>query len=322
MRGEAPEDHLPRMEWAVWWDKTIQRWHTEGLPQDLDGHAIKRYFNLDVDYQHWFPQILPGAPNRPTEHGQGWISNAQDYERLRPFLYPDQGLFDRDVIARWRVEQEEGSVVVWVTLSGFFWWPRELFGIEPHMYAFYDESDLMHRINEDQTRHMLRCIDTFCEVCTPDFMTFAEDMSYNHGPMVSRKLFDEFLSPYYQQVVPRLKDHGIVPIIDSDGDIEPLIPWFESVGLEGILPLERMAGVDVNRIRRNHPEWKLMGGFDKTVMHLGEERMRQEFERLMPVMKSGYFIPSVDHQTPPGVSLEDYRLFLRLLEEYTQKAVA
>ncbi len=109
-------------------------------------------------------------------------------------------------------------------------------------------------------------------------------------------------------------------MIDSDGDIEPLIPWFQEVGLEGILPLERMAGVDVNRIRANHPHWKMIGAFDKTVMHLGEAPMRAEFERLMPVMRSGRFIPSVDHQTPPGVSMQDYYLYLRLLREYAERA--
>jgi hypothetical protein len=33
-------------------------------------------------------------------------------------------------------------------------------------------------------------------------------------------------------------------------------------------------------------------------------------------MKSGGFIPSVDHQTPPSVSLEEYRAYLRILREY------
>ena len=46
--------------------------------------------------------------------------------------------------------------------------------------------------------------------------------------------------------------------------------------------------------------------------------MRAEFERLVPLMKTGGFIPSVDHQTPPGVSLEQYRCYLRLLDEYTR----
>jgi len=53
-------------------------------------------------------------------------------------------------------------------------------------------------------------------------------------------------------------------------------------------------------------------------MNQGEAVMRSEFERLVPLMKTGGFIPSVDHQTPPGVSLEQYRVYLRLLEEHTR----
>jgi hypothetical protein len=321
MKGEMPEDRLPVLEWAVWWDKTIERWLAEGLPGGLDTHGIKRFFGLDVDYQHWFLQIRPGAPGGPVRHGQGWIRSEEDYERLLPYLYPDPVPFDRETARRWAAEQARGEVVVWFTLSGFFWWPRVLFGIEEHLYAFYDHPELMLRINEDQARYIRQCIEQFCEVCTPDFATFAEDMSYNHGPMISRELFETFMLPFYRQTVPLLKERGIIPLIDSDGDVEPLIPWMEEAGLEGTHPLERMAGVDVGRIRERHPEWKMLGGFDKTVMHLGEQAMRAEFERLLPVMKSGRYIPSVDHQTPPGVSLEDYRLYVRLLKEYCARAV-
>jgi hypothetical protein len=34
-------------------------------------------------------------------------------------------------------------------------------------------------------------------------------------------------------------------------------------------------------------------------------------------MQSGGFIPSVDHQTPPHVTIDQYRLYRRLLDEYT-----
>ena len=42
-------------------------------------------------------------------------------------------------------------------------------------------------------------------------------------------------------------------------------------------------------------------------------QVRQE-----PLMKSGGFIPSVDYKTPPGDSLDQYRCYLRLLDEYTR----
>jgi hypothetical protein len=60
----------------------------------------------------------------------------------------------------------------------------------------------------------------------------------------------------------------------------------------------------------------MVGHYNKLVMHLGEAAMRNEFERLVPLMRKGGFLPSVDHQTPPAVSMDDYQLYLRLLEEY------
>ena len=85
--------------------------------------------------------------------------------------------------------------------------------------------------------------------------------------------------------------------------------------------MERQAGVDVARIKKNYPDIKIIGAYDKMVMPKGEEAMREEFERLLPTMKLGGFIPSCDHQTPPGVSLENYYIYLRLLGEYCKKAV-
>ena len=151
-------------------------------------------------------------------------------------------------------------------------------------------------------------------------MTFAEDMSYNLGPMLSKECYDEFMLPYYKKVIPLLKEYGVKVLIDTDGNVEPLIPWFKEAGIEGVLPLERQAGVDVNRIRENHPDWIMVGGYNKLIMHKGEEAMREEFERILPAMKSGRYVPSVDHQTPPDVTMENYKIYVKLLKEYAQKA--
>ena len=319
LAGGIPDDRFPIIEWATWWHLTLERWRTEGLPADLDGAGIKRLLGVDVDLQLWFPQLDYEVPCKEGGH---WIDSAADYDAIKPHLYPWPPRYDRDEWRRYRHQQEAGEVVLWITLEGFFWWPRVLFGIEQHLYAFYDEPELMHRINDDQATYMLKCLEFMEQDLLPDFMTFAEDMSYNHGPMISEGQFEEFMAPYYRRVVPWLRERGVAVLVDSDGDVEPLIPWWQSVGIHGCLPLERMAGVDINRVRTNHPDWIMIGGFDKTVMHLGEQAIRTEFERLMPAMKSSRYIPSVDHQTPPGVSLEDYHIYLRLLSEYAHKAVA
>ncbi|MDD2708279.1 MAG: uroporphyrinogen decarboxylase family protein [Verrucomicrobiae bacterium] len=314
-----PVDRLPAIEWAGWWNLTIERWRKEGLPGHLaDAGAIREHLGLDCCRQIWIAPRAATAPS-PASHGAALIENEEDYRRVKAHLYPAPG-FDHALPADWAPCQKDGQMVIWFTLEGFFWFPRTLFGIEGHLYAFSDQPELMHRINEDLLAFNLRVLDELCRICQPSFMTFAEDMSYNHGPMLSKQYFDEFLAPYYCRIVPAIKERGIIPLVDSDGDVTMLIPWLESVGIEGLLPLERMAGVDVARIRRDHPRFKMIGAFDKTIMHLGEDAMRREFERLLPVMKTGGFIPSVDHQTPPDVSLDQYRLYVSLLKEYCAKA--
>jgi hypothetical protein len=311
-----PVDRLPRLEWATWWDQTITRWHSEGLPASLtDTFAIHEYFGLDPYKQFWF-QLRRDSFPPARGHGLGFVTREEDYVALLPHLFPDND----DVLAEmspWAERQAHGEAVVWITLEGFFWYPRTLFGIERHFYAFYDQAELMRRMNQELVDYYLEFLPRMARLCRPTFMTFAEDMSYNHGPMLSKELYDEFVAPYYRQVVPLLQELDIIPIVDSDGDITRLVPWLAEVGVHGFLPLERQAGVDVGRLRNLDPRLQVIGHFDKMTMPCGEEALRAEFERLLPVMRTGGFIPSVDHQTPPGISLAEYRVYLRLLNEYS-----
>jgi len=313
-----PFDRLPVVEWVPWWDETTARWHREGLPASItDRYDMYRHFGLEVYYQDWFRGQSSTCPP-PPKHLAGVVSNMDDYERIREHLYP-WPVIDHEMWRRWSAEQKRGDAVIWFTLEGFFWFPRRLFGVEQHMYAFYDQPELIHRINSDLCAHSEKIIDELFKHYTPDFMTFAEDMSYNHGPMLSKPIFDEFLKPYYERIVPKLKAHGVIPFIDSDGDVTVLWQWLEPAGLEGILPLERQAGVDVAQLRREHPRLRMIGAFDKMVMNKGEAAIRAEFERLLPTCRTGGLIISTDHQPPPGVSLDNYQLYLKLFREYAGK---
>ena len=44
-------DRLPVIEWAPWWNLTVERWQQEGLKMPLrtsqEGWAIQRHFGLD-----------------------------------------------------------------------------------------------------------------------------------------------------------------------------------------------------------------------------------------------------------------------------------
>jgi hypothetical protein len=309
-------DRLPRWEWAMWWDETLARWRREGLPGELqEVFDISQYFGLDPYQQFWF-STTDSTIEAVQHHVEGTVSNIDDYRRVQPRLFPDHHQAIESMGA-WAARQARGEAVVWITLEGYFWFPRTLMGFTNISLALYDQPELIHRINQDLTEFNLRILDQVRRACLPTFVTIAEDMSYNHGPMISQQHFQEFIAPYYRQIVPRLQEMGAAILVDTDGDVTRLVPWLLQEGVHGVLPLERQAGVDGAALRRQFPALRMVGHFDKMTMPKGEAAMRAEFERLRPLMQSGGFIPSVDHQTPPGVSLEQYRLYLRLLEQYT-----
>ena len=314
-----PVDRLPMWEWAMWWDKTIKRWHKEGLPQEMKFNQvfdIANYLGLDPYQQFWF-STTEATIETAQHHVEGAVSTMDDYNRLKPSLFPDHSA-SIESISPWAERQSRGEAVVWGTLEGFFWFPRTLMDIEKLSYAFYDQPELIHAINRDLLQFNLGLIRQMDKVCVPTFMTLAEDMSYNHGPMISKDIFEEFLAPYYRLLIAELNERNIKLIVDTDGDPTQMIPWLTDVGVSGVLPLERQAGVDGMTLREQFPKLRMIGHFNKLVMDQGEEAMRQEFERLVPLMKTGGFIPSVDHQTPPAVSIDQYRLYMKLFREYAQ----
>ena len=320
LSGRMPPDRLPMVEYAPWWDATARRWESEGLPHGLQSGQLEQYFGLDETHLVYCTPSIPAA----KRHGAPVIENEGDYERI----VKEGGIYSDSIIERALIEiktlsprHASGEIIVNVFLAGFFWHPRTLFGIEPHLCAFYDFPDLMRQMNEDLCSFNMRALCAILDAMQPDLMGYCEDMAYNHGPMASRECFDGFMLPYYRPLIKTAREHGLKTIFDCDGDITSMIPWIINAGIDGAYPLERQANVDIAQIRRQYPEFVIIGGFDKMAMSKGEEAIRAEFERILPVMRSSYYIPSVDHQTPPGVSLRDYMLYIGIFREYCEKAV-
>jgi len=318
--GDPDTDAGPVMEWATWWDKTIEGWEREGLPGDLGNQGLFGHFGLDRHFQFWLPTKTEQCP-QPKSHGAPIVTNLAEYKNIKHLLYPNDAVEGMAALIEEAVPYyESGMGLVWYTLEGFFWFPRTLLGIEGHLYSFYDEPELYHYICEDLLEWHLNMLEKLSRYFNADFMTMAEDMSYNNGPMVSRELFEEFMAPYYRRLIPEIKKRGTRVIVDSDGDIALTVPWFIGCGAEGILPLEKQAGVDIGLLQELYPEFLFLGGFDKMCLFHGREAIDREMRRILPMLRRGRFIPSIDHQTPPGVSLEDYKYYVSRLREISIQA--
>ena len=72
-----PFDRLPIIEWAGWWDKTIERWKQEGLPVD-DRYEIYKHLGMDIYKQDWIQISDPPERLWPEKHGAPVINTMDE----------------------------------------------------------------------------------------------------------------------------------------------------------------------------------------------------------------------------------------------------
>jgi len=153
----------------------------------------------------------------------------------------------------------------------------------------------------------------------PDHVVFNEDMAYKEKPMIGPEMCRRFLLPTWRQWAEQCKAAGVKVIeIDSDGHVGSLIPVWIEAGVNANSPLEVAAGNDLPGYRRQFgTSMAYRGGVDKRAMAKGGQTIRDEIERLRPVIQAGGYIASCDHGVPADVSWENFLDYCRLLAEAT-----
>jgi len=195
---------------------------------------------------------------------------------------------------------------------GYYSMLRNWIGTENLSYLWYDDPALMDHCLEFLTAFILRLLERALTEIPFDFVIIHEDMAGKGGPLMGPKLFAEFLLPQYRRYVAFLKGHGVrLVLVDTDGDHSVLIPAFQEAGVDGFCPMERAAGMDPARTRREYGRSVcMMGGVDKREIAKGPAAIEAELARLAPVVEGGGYIPTIDHAIPPDVSYDDFLCYL------------
>ena len=256
------------------------------------------------------------------------ISDAEDWESLKKF---SDGILEREftdaaidtAYAGLKEGHDRGDYSIRLNLEGFFWMQRELLGDEEHLMMFYEDPDLLHDIADYmcgiyETR-LMRVI----RMLQPDVVYFMEDLSGKNGPLISGRFVDEFVCAYYRRLIPMMKRAGVGNVfVDTDGDFAMIIPNFIDAGVDGFLPMDVNAGMDIVAVRRRFPRLKFIGGFNKLRIQEGRAAIDMEFKRILPVIRSGGYIAGNDHQVPPSAPLDLYRYYIEALKRAMVQAGA
>lgn len=324
------------------WELTVENWLQEGLPLEFAPGNLypvpmdpcRFYFNdcMTVPvarYEEWlgFSPLRRLMFSIPYFSSQYRISGWDDWKVLKEKTEKDLERYCTHenmmrIYGPYAEEHEKGKYTIRLRAgTGFFWLSRELLGIEEQFFAFYDDPELIHDINRFQLKIYKKYLTEIAEILKPEVLLIPEDLSGVNGPMISPAVFREFVGNYYRQLFPELKEHGVKNIfIDTDGDFRLLIPDFLECGVDGFIPMDVNAGMDIAAVRRQYPGLKFIGAFNKLKIVEGPEAIDREFERILPVVRQGGYIPGCDHQAAPSASLKNYQYYIKRLWEVMREA--
>lgn len=346
-----PVDRPPY--YLVWgpWQTTWQRWEQEGKPPEIRDH--RGFMDPDVSpiplpvncgpcppltsgvvaedevfytfYDSW------GIKRRDFKHGVSMpeflefpVKNRRDWEEYREkYLDPsDPRRLEGDWREKARAWMEAGYPIQLGSYpdAGVFGPYRWLMGDEEGLVALRTMPDLAREIMDHITTLYLAVWEEVVKVARVDVIHLWEDMCYKAGPLISPKMWAEFLGPNYRRIKAFADAHAIPVIsVDTDGQPERIAGPMISAGVNLLLPLEVAAGCDVNAWQTRFPGLAYWGGIDKRALARDKSAIDRELERIRPAIARGRYIPDLDHLVPDDVSWENYEYYCERLKDMIGK---
>jgi uroporphyrinogen decarboxylase len=349
-----PADRLPDYELCCW-GQTIERWLSEGAPQDAfywnwwEGELYLKlerrgFAPVNVGMVPEFePQVIEETERCVVARNKEGIVTKALKEgtargtRMCMDQYLEFPVTDRKSFAEIKKRYNPQAVTrypqwwdLWVNAwrsrdyplclltnatFGLYSQLRSWVGTERVSYLFYDDPAFVEEMIEFNTNHLLQVVSKALQEVEFDYFNFFEDFAGKGGPLVSPRIFRQFFLPAYRKITDRFRKAGIEHFwLDSDGDVEALIPLMLEAGITCLWPLEQASGMDPVRLRKKWvKQLALAGGIDKRELAKDKRAIEKELHaKIPPLLDCGGYIPHLDHAFSPEISYENFLYYLEL----------
>jgi len=247
------------------------------------------------------------------------VESHADWEAMKTRYAPgDPRRFPADFQQRAAQLRHRTSCAV-ISFPGPFWQLREWVGFERLCMLFIDDPAFAREMIDFWRDFVCAVLQRIFREHVPDVVLVNEDMAYREKPMIGPEMARHFLLPCWRAWGEMCRSAG-VPVyeVDSDGHVGQLIPVWIEAGFNCNSPQEVAAGNDLPSYRQRwgtRMAWR--GGIDKRAIARGGRAIRDEIDRVKPVIDAGGYIPGCDHGIPPDVSWPNFVEYCRLLAQAT-----
>ena len=323
------------------WASTLERWHREGLPEDVsyvDYFELDRADGLGLDVSPHFESRLIeetddyeitttawGGTLRNWKHREGGreqlaftVTDPASWRKAKERITPGRDRIDwaklKTDYKHWR---ETGT---WISLGfnfGFDHTHNSVVGTERLLIAMAEQPEWV----ADMFNHLLDVDMALAEMVLAegyrfDDINWCDDMGYKGKPFFSLGMYRALLKPAHRRAVEWAHSKGMKARLHSCGDIRTIVPELVEIGIDMLNPLEVKAGMDPVELKRQYGNRLAFHGGLNALLYNHPEDLWAEMRRIVPIMKEngGYWLSS-DHSVPSSVSFETFSEFIRLAKE-------
>ncbi len=134
--------------------------------------------------------------------------------------------------------------------------------IEQFSYLLMDQADLVEEWLEARLLAELRRV---AAIANPDVIPLAltyDDIAYKTAPLFSPVWLRRMWLPRLKRLVTAWHSRDALCVFHSDGNLWPVLDDLVATGIDGLNPLEVLAGMTVETVRARYPRLVLTGGID------------------------------------------------------------
>lgn len=296
--------------------KILEKKESSLIVQDWKGNICEIADDFD-------PSYLGGTGGKMDFVTRKWIKcpveNRDDWEQMKKRYDPDDPARFPENFKETCRAAEKRDYVSSAGFSGVFWQLREWMGFENLCIAFIEQPDLVRDMIAFWEQFVATLLERVFDHTSLDSVRISEDMAYKEKAMISPAMTRQFILPAWRRWGDLAHKAGC-PLydMDSDGYVGELIPIWIEAGFNVNNPQEVAAGNDLPAYRKAFgKQMAYCCGVDKRAMARGGRTLKQEIERLEPVVRAGGYIPGCDHGIPADVSWPNMIEYGRLLASIT-----
>jgi uroporphyrinogen decarboxylase len=312
--GYGTPDRVPYFEEGIRKD-VLKAWRKQGLAQNADLATL-----FPCDQRERIEVDLDPRPRVKFKRNQ-----FADPDTFKRRLNPDD---KKRLPNRWRRRvrdwQSRDHVLMLYVHRGFFLtmgvqdWPS----FSDTMLMLVEQPELVRQRMQIQGEFAARLTDRILQAVDIDAIVFSEPIGGNDRPLISPKMYEEFVLNNYKPILEVVRSHDVATIcFQTFANARILIPGILKWGFNCLWACEvNIEAMDYRSLRKEFGrDLRLIGGIDLDALRKDKAAIRQEIEeKVPPLIKEGGYIPLADGRVRADVPFENYAYYRRLLEEITQ----